>query len=322
MNLRILLFLIILCITLVRATDVTKIETFGRVLQGTSCPTGKYPSGSSCYSCRTGCASCSSYSNCFGCKTGYYSSGSNCYRCLSQCLGCTISYSRCTSCASGYYQSNSYSSFGGYVTCSSCASGCASCTSYSSSSCTSCKSGYSKQSNGSCRYVGSSYNTTRTTSTVSSGGAAGIGVGAGIVCIFLVVVLVIMIRKKNLRKNQQTAADKNKSRGGEMTMGDAQPITPAPGYTTKPVTQSVVMPTPGVTPYNPSPSTNGGYTPHQPAPYMPPQPHPQYSLHHQHSYGPHPTQPQANQLPPGFAHPSNQLPPGFAATQPGSYGNH
>lgn len=45
-----------------------------------TCGTGKYRSGSICRSCRTGCASCTSFSSCSRCKSGYRKSGSSCIR--------------------------------------------------------------------------------------------------------------------------------------------------------------------------------------------------------------------------------------------------
>lgn len=278
----------------VKTTEVNRNGLQMRLLQ-TTCPTGKYLSGSSCVSCKTGCSACSSSSVCSSCQPGYYKSGSTCNTCNSRCATCYGSLStNCYTCNSGYYADSTYN------TCSSCSKGCATCLSSSSASCTSCESNYSL-SRGRCTYI----TTSVTSSGLSTGAYIGIGVGAGVGLIFIIVAIVVCVHK---RKN--TAQMMNHSRAGQpvqnvggangITMGTAQPMFPssAPGYHMKPASTYGYM-APNSNTMQGSVHTNMGYQP-QPVPYQPP------------SMNTNPS----HQLPPGFAYAQGQspnLPPGFTA---------
>lgn len=73
-----------------------------------TCSSGYVASGTKCYTCSSfigGCNTCTSTTSCTSCSTGYYRSatGSSCYSCYTGCATCTsTSASSCTSCISGY----------------------------------------------------------------------------------------------------------------------------------------------------------------------------------------------------------------------------
>ncbi|KRX07476.1 Insulin-like growth factor binding protein, N-terminal [Pseudocohnilembus persalinus] len=142
-----------------------------------TCPTGYYPSDTtnpkSCQQCTSGCATCTSNSDCQSCSSGYYLANNSCSTtcpnglfqndatnecdsCDSTCETCSGPASNeCITCKSSpqhYFMSSDSSCYeicpDGYYasditnpkSCETCPSGCATCT--SNSDCQSCSSGY------------------------------------------------------------------------------------------------------------------------------------------------------------------------------------
>lgn len=83
-------------------------------LLATSCPIGKYKSGSRCYSCNYKCRTCTTSSTrCTSCYSGYVFSVNSCYECGSMCSTCAnnnVNY--CYTCWDGYYVKNGQCFYG------------------------------------------------------------------------------------------------------------------------------------------------------------------------------------------------------------------
>lgn len=63
-----------------------------------------YPTSGICYDCDSTCATCSgAATTCTSCPAGRYLSGSSCLLCNSPCATCSGSATSCTSCISGWY---------------------------------------------------------------------------------------------------------------------------------------------------------------------------------------------------------------------------
>lgn len=100
----------------------------------TACSSGYYLSGDKCSSCPSGCSACSSSSACSSCDSGYTLSSGKCIKeCGTGCSNCDTSTGRCNTCKTGWFKY-------GLGQCAACPTGCGSCS--SSSSCSSCASGY------------------------------------------------------------------------------------------------------------------------------------------------------------------------------------
>jgi hypothetical protein len=69
----------------------------GATPQTCGCLFNQYMSGTSCYDCTIGCATCVSAVNCTTCIQGYYFSIYSCIACMPVCKTCTGGTS-CTSC--------------------------------------------------------------------------------------------------------------------------------------------------------------------------------------------------------------------------------
>ncbi len=96
----------------------------------TSCYSGAFLSGSSCYSCSSGCTACaSSASNCASCNSDWFLVGTTCYACSSNCATCGSTASTCLTCNSGWFLVG--------TTCSACSNNCLTCVT-TASTCTSC----------------------------------------------------------------------------------------------------------------------------------------------------------------------------------------
>ena len=300
---KIFLVLVLILAAGIKPNSISSVHTSRLLLV---CSTGKYKSGTKCYSCPTGCYTCTGPSACTSCNSLYYKLGTSCLRCdyscascsgpaNTECLACDTGYyrdgSKCVNCETGYYLDGTTAS-----SCKACSTGCEQC--YSLSYCGQCKSDYTLSSSGECTIKTQTKTTTSSSSSFGIGGIIGAVVGS-VIFIVIIVVIICACKRKNMRGTQMTSGQPNSTGtvpGGPITMGAVLPMAPAPGYMAKSANQSY-MPINGGNSFNNAPVNNQGYSPYQPQMYQP-QPQDKY------------------QLPPGFSvqGTSHQLPPGLSAS--------
>ena len=98
----------LLALTLVAHSILSQTAPTSKTRLLAICTDGQYSISGYCYSCSSGCKTCSSSSICSVCFDGYYRSSSRCYTCGSYCKTCSGKGS-CSECMPGYklYSSSS-----------------------------------------------------------------------------------------------------------------------------------------------------------------------------------------------------------------------